>query len=227
MKGFLLLLLLGSFAWATPPLRVALVERAGLPPYEGTERIYRLEGSGCQTLRVGENLVLQRPGERRSLGRLEILTVHFDHAQARLSLPGDTFPLKGDLAIRTAAFLPLPEVPSAIQVPIPGPDTLRPWTITRTLPGPSVVYREPIYFIKGDASLSPGAQTKLKAWVATWGAEGQWTLECPPTPDTLATLRISALRAELQQLGVPSLETRILSDEPSGQYDGIYVRKEP
>ena len=52
MKGILLALLLGPFAWASP-LLVASVGRAGLPPYEGTERVYRLEGLGCPTLRVG------------------------------------------------------------------------------------------------------------------------------------------------------------------------------
>jgi hypothetical protein len=230
MKGFALLLLLGRLALATPPLLVTSVGRVGLPPYEGTERIYRLEGTGCQTLRVGEVLVLQRQGERRSLGRLEVLSVHQDHAQARLSLAGDTFPLKGDLAIRTEQFLTLPEVPVAVQQPIPGLEALRPQTITHVLPrsvGQGAIYREPIYFIKGDASLSPGAQAKLKAWVATWGAEGQWSLECPQATAALSTLRTSALRSELQRLGIPSLEIQPLPEELSGRYDAIYVKKEP
>ncbi len=229
MKGFLLLLV-GCFVWAAPPLLVVSVGRVGLPPYEGTERIYRLEGGGCQTLRVGELLVLQRPGERRGLGRLEILSVHPDHAQSRLSVPGDTFPLKGDEAIRAELLGTLPELPVAVPAPIPAMATLRPQTITRALPRsfePGATYREPIYFLKGDASLSPGAQTKLRAWVESWGAKGQWSLECPPAPDTLSTLRSLALRSELQRLGIPSLEILPLPEEPTERYDAIYVKKAP
>lgn len=229
MKGFLLLLL-GCLVWAAPPLRVVSVGRVGLPPYEGPERIYRLEGVGCQTLWVGEILVLQRPGERRGLGRLEILSVHPDHAQSRLSVPGDTFPLKGDLAIRAELLGALPEIPVAVSAPISAMATLRPRTITRALPrsfDPGATYREPIYFLKGDASLSPGAQTKLRAWVESWGAKGQWSLECPQAPDTLSTLRSLALRSELQRLGIPSLGILPLPEEPTERYDPIYVKKAP
>jgi hypothetical protein len=202
----------------------------GLPPYEGSERVYRLEGSACQTLRVGEVLILQRQGERRSPGRLEILSLHLDHAQARLAMPGETFPLKGDLAVRTELFHALPEVPVAAPNPIPAVDTLRPRTITRILPrsvGQGTVYREPIYFLQGDATLSPGAQTKLRVWVESWGLQGQWSLKCPPGVDPLSTLRTSILRAELQRLGVPSLEIQPQAEEAPGKYDAIYVQKEP
>jgi hypothetical protein len=230
MKGFLLACLLGSFAGATVPLLVTSVERTGLPPFEGTERIYRLEGTGCQTLRVGEVLVLKRPGERRNLGGLKILSVHSDHALARLSQPGDTFPLKGDQAVRTELFLALPEVPVAAQAPLAKLESLRPHTLTRTLPPPvgqGPIHREAIFFIKGDASLSPGAQVKLRAWVAAWGVEGQWSLECPPAPGELAALRASALRSELQGLGVPALEIKPLPEEPTGRYDAVYVTQGP
>jgi len=230
MKGFVLLLLLACFGWAAPPLQVAAVGRVGLPPYEGTERLYRLEGLGCQTLRVGESLLLQRPGDLRRLGRLEVLAVHLDHAQARLSLPGDTFPLKGDLAIRTEELHALPDLPGRAPQPLPVPSELCARTVTLTLPrslgqGPS--HREPIYFLKGDGSLSPGALVKLRAWVEAWGAEGQWSLECPPASSGLAELRLSALRAELQRLGVPRLEALFLSEGPQGPYDAIFVKKEP
>jgi len=203
------------------------VERQGLPPYEGTTRVYRLEGSGSQTLRVGEVLALQRPKEARTLGRLEILSVHLDHALARLAVPGATFPLKGDLAVRTELFHPLPGLPSAPPSALPSLEALLPST-TRALPrsfGQGEVRREPIYFLKGDASLSPGALAKLRAWVETWGLPGQWSLECPPA--VLAEPRSAVLRLELQRLGVPSLEVRPLSEEPPGRYDAVYVRKEP
>jgi hypothetical protein len=226
-----LALLLGTVLWAVPPLQVVSVTRGGMPPYDDSERIYRLEGGGCGTLRKGETLVLQREGEHRKLGRLEILSVNFDHAKARLVEPGETFPLKGDLAVRTELFEPLPEVPVSLQAtPIPAVATLQPRTITRTLPrsvGHGTVYREPIYFLKGDASLSPGAQNKLKAWVETWGVEGQWSLECPPTLSTLLQERISVLRSEMERLGIPRLEIKAVTEETSGRYDAIYVLKEP
>jgi len=233
MRRLVLLFLLGpltrpALAWAVPPLLVTAVERPGLPPYEGTERTYRLEGAGCQTLRVGEALVLQRQGEVRALGRLVILSVHLDHAMAGLSVPGATFPLKGDLAVRTEHFQPLPGMPSAPVVTLPSAEALLPSTITRSLPrsfGQGEVRREPIFFLKGDTSLSPGALSKLKAWVETWGLTGQWSLECPPAG--LSERRAAALRSELQRLGVPSLEVRPLPEEPSGRYDAVYVQKEP
>ena len=87
--------------------------------------------------------------------------------------------------------------------------------------------RGTIFFLKGDASLSPGAQVKLKAGVDTWGTEGQWSLECPRVAGTLQALRVSVLQSELQRLGVPSLEIEPLPEEPSGRYDTIYVKKEP
>ena len=223
-------LLLGCLVWAAPPLRLVSVGRAGLPPYEGTERIYRLEGAGCPTLQVGETLVLKRPGEPRSLGRLEILSVSLDHAQSRLSVPGATFPLRGDLALRTELLDTLPELPVRVQLPIPAMDTLYPRTITRTLlrtGDQDATYREPIYFLKGDASLSPGAETKLRVWVESWGTTGQWFLECPQALGTLSPLRILTLRSELQRLGIPSLEIKPLPEEPSEQYDAIYVKKAP
>jgi hypothetical protein len=223
-----LLFLLGPLAWAVPPLLVTAVERQGLPPYEGTERAYRLEGTGCQTLRVGETLVLQRQGEVRPLGRLEILSVHQDHALAKLALAGETFPLKGDLAVRTELFQALPGMPAVSLAPLPAAEALRPKAIARSLPrsfGPGEVRREPIFFLKGDASLSPGALAKLRAWVEIWGPSGQWSLECPPA--SLTDQRAGALRAELQRLGVPSLELQPLPEEPPGRYDAIYVKKEP
>jgi hypothetical protein len=217
--------------WAVPPLQVVSVNRVGLPPYENGDKVYRLEGEGCATLKVGEMLVLQRDGERRALGRLEVTAVHVDHADARLIVRGETFPLKGDLAVRTAPIHPLPDVPVEPDViPIPTLALLKPTTITRALPKPASLgptHREPIYFIKGDASLSPGALTKLSSWVEEWGTEGQWSLECPQSLSTLLQERVSALRTELERLGVPKLEIHPLPEDNSGKYDAIYVMKEP
>jgi hypothetical protein len=289
MKGIALLFAAGVCVWAAPPLLVVSVDRPGLPPYEGNGRVYRLEGPECLTLRVGEVLGLRRQGESRGLGRLKILAVHPDHAEAHLSEAGETFPLKGDLAIRKEPLHSLPAMATASPRPLPAKDVLQPmhprpadpWLtpdaealppkeapVIRTEPLPSLptmamiplrslpetnalrpailacvfpqavppkpsgrgsAHRAPIYFIKEDASLSPGAQVKLKLWVSIWGAGGRWSLECPKGVDTVSSLRLSALRSELQRLGVPvlGLDIRSLCQDPGARYDAIYVKREP
>lgn len=216
------------------PLQIVSVGRTGLPPYENSERVYRLEGSGCATLRVGEVVVLKREGERRNLGRLEVLSVHLDHAQAKLAQVGETFPLKGDLAVRMELLRPMPELPKGLETrPLPVQASLQPKVLKASLVrsfGEGTTYREPIYFLKGDASLSPGAVAKLRTWAESWGLKNQWTLECPQAPGTLSTLlqeRVSALREELTRLGVAHLEVRAVPQEAAGRYDAIYVMSEP
>jgi hypothetical protein len=89
---------------------------------------------------------------------------------------------------------------------------------------------EPIYFLKGDGTLSPGAILKLKAWVDTWGVQGKWTLGCPTGPGLTYELlekRLLAIRAELRKLGVVKVDTVLLPSTPAGQYDMIYVAKDP
>jgi len=234
MRVLLLLALLGRLLWPSEPLHVSAVERPGLPPYETNEKVYRLAGNGCATLRVGEILVLQRPGERRSLGRLQITSVLLDHALARLLSAGETFPLKGDLAVRAELAQSLPELPKA-EPGTPGSpvEALRPLVprlVLQRSVGQGPLHREPIYFLKGDASLSPGALQKLTAWVRSWGLEGQWSLACPQEAGDASTLlqeRISVLRAELLKLGVAQLEVRPLPPDPPGRYDAVYVVKEP
>lgn len=232
------LVLASAFLVAQPPvgrpLQIVSVGRTGLPPYDDSQRVYRLEGSGCATLRAGEVVVLKREGERRNLGRLEVLSVHLDHAQAKLLQAGETFPLKGDLAIRMELLRPLPELPKPVAGrPLTAQAALQPKALKASLVrsfGEGTTYREPIYFLKGDASLSPGALAKLRTWAESWGPKNQWTLECPQSPGTLSTLlqeRVSALREELQRLGVAQLEVRAVSPEPPGRYDAIYVMSEP
>ena len=90
--------------------------------------------------------------------------------------------------------------------------------------------REPIFFLKGDATLSPGAITKLKLWVDTWGLNGKWTLACPSGPGLsfdLLERRVLAIRAELKKNGLAKVETTLLPPEPVGKYDVIYVVKGP
>ena len=85
---------------------------------------------------------------------------------------------------------------------------------------------KPIYFLKGDASLSPGALDKLRSWVQTWGTRGTWLLTVPEGPGLtygLLEKRVLALRAELRRLGVARIDTRLGPREPAGTYDVIRV----
>jgi hypothetical protein len=224
--------LLGTALCAASPLRVAAVLRTGLPPYDGAAKVYRLEGPDCAALKVGESLVLKRAGERRSLGRLEVVSVRADHADTRLAEPGELFPLKGDLAWRLEEILALPATPVSVPgSPLPKAAALQPATVARPVPAAAErrpAHREPVFFLKGDASLSPGAHAKLRAWVEAWGAGARWTLESPAGADpALTDARTAALRAELNQLGVPSLEVKQGPAEAPGRYDPVYVLSEP
>ncbi|HWQ09147.1 MAG TPA: hypothetical protein VN436_08570, partial [Holophaga sp.] len=111
MKGAVLLCLAGCTMMAALPLRLTSVDRVGLPPYEGSEKVYRVEGPACGVLRVGERLTLRRERDPRSVGQLEVLRVYPDHAETRLAASGETFPLKGDLVLRAEPLPALPEIP--------------------------------------------------------------------------------------------------------------------
>lgn len=98
-----------------------------------------------------------------------------------------------------------------------------------TLPALPLPRREPIYFLKGDASLSPGALAKLQTWTSAWGTAGTWSLACPVGSEgtyPILEARIRALRTELGRLQVVRLETRLAPKDPS-VYDPIYVEMDP
>lgn len=226
-------LLLAPMLAAAPPLQVAGVVREGMPPFE-TERLYRLEGDGCQILRVSEFLTLLRAGERRQLGRLQVTTIKDGYALARLAAPGETYPLKGDLAVRHEMASALPAMP--LWAPGEGlraKDELAARVVKLTVPAnPSKEgrHREPIFFLKGSAELSPAALAKLQGWVAAWGADGQWALlvpEDPAVPAALSGARAEALRGALDRLGVHGAELRAQPAAPASRYDSIHVSKEP
>lgn len=87
---------------------------------------------------------------------------------------------------------------------------------------------ETIFFLKANASLSPGALKKLKAWVAAWGTNGNWVISCPANPGTASDLRekrFQAVRSQLQKLGVLKIETKLLPAESPGKYDAVYIEK--
>lgn len=235
-------------------LRVVAVVRKGLPPYEENDRLYRVEGKGCALLKVEETLILRRMGEKRSPGKLRVMEAHWDHALACLLEGGETYPLIDDLALRIDPPEPLPPMPAsapmqtsiaaaAMEVriplreepkvlPLPAPVPIQAKVIPE-IPAPEPPAqvpvrekRQPIYFIKGDASLSPGALRKLKTYRESWNANVAWTLVCPGSPGLSLAVqhdRIAALREELGRLGIEWVEVRFTPAEAPGKYDVIYV----
>jgi len=234
MRQMLLGFLLGPMLAGGPPLQVAGVVRSGVPPYDEAERLYRLEGEGSQVLQINEYLTLRRVGERRPLGRLQVMAIKDGYALARLTTPGETYPLKGDLIVRHERAVPLPVMPE----PTSGeglrpPGDLVPRVLQLTIPrSPSTekLHQEPIFFLKGSAELSPAARVKLKAWVGAWGLEGRWVLRVPKDPQVPASLsqaRVEALKQALGQLGVSDIEVDSQAPGVFSRFDSIHVAKEP
>jgi hypothetical protein len=89
-------------------VRIVAVEQKGKPPYTPEEgRVYRL-GGALSNVRAGDLLVIKRPGVAREIGLLRVNSVHGSvTAVATLEVHGETFPLKGDLAVP----LPLRDIP--------------------------------------------------------------------------------------------------------------------
>jgi hypothetical protein len=224
-----------------PPLAVAQVVREGLPPYEDADRRYRLEGDGAAQLRPGQVLLLVRPGEPRVLGLLEVVSVAPDHALARLSRAGATFPMKGDLVVPREPLRTLPALPEerplpaaglhspAVPVqpeppePAPPPPVSEPSGSGRQPDLPQIgLYRQPIFFLPAEAYLTPGARAKLR----TWGRGGRWTLtltgaEPPDAP--LAQARIRSLREELSRLGVAKVQVGTSEQTVDSPYPAVLV----
>ena len=228
-----------------PPLAVAQVVREGLPPYEDADRRYRLEGAGAAQLRPGQVLLLVRTGEPRVLGLLEVVSVAPDHALARLSRAGATFPMKGDLVVPREPLRTLPAppeerplpaaglLPPAVPVlseppePAPPPPVPEPSGPVRQPDLPQIgPRRQPIFFLPAEAYLTPGARAKLRTWVQTWGRGGRWTLtltgaEPPDAP--LAQARIRSLREELSRLGVAKVQVGTSEQTVDSPYPAVLV----
>lgn len=232
MKRIFFGLALGCLLSGAPPLRVAGVVRDGMPPFEATERLYRLEGEGCLVLKVAEQVSLRRAGEARGLGRLEVTAVKDGYALARVSQAGQTYPLKGDLVVRHEQLQSLPPFPASQALALPGP-ALAPKLVKLSVP-PSPrkggLHRGTIFFLKGNAELSPGARAKLQAWATAWTFEGRWVIQVPENPEVLPALsqaRAEALKGELAKLGLSQVECRTLPPEVAAKYDSVYISKEP
>ena len=208
MRWPFLLPLLLSLACAGSPLRIASVERSGEPPYDSSDRLYRVTGDGWEDLKVGGNLDLRRPGDRRSLGRLEVVSVGRGFVLARMADRGDTYPLVGDLAVsRDIRPQPLPGLPDLDPNPLPVLASLAPQVPQAN----QLRLQEPIFFIRGQSALSPGGEKKVDSWVQAYGRDGRWFLLCPADPrqtEELVQARCQALKAKLGQLGIRSVEIR-------------------
>jgi len=226
MNVFRLCFLMTAVLHAGAPLAVTGIVREGLPPYEDDARLYRLEGDGCD-LRPGQILLLVRPREPRPMGQLEVVRGGPAFALARVSRPGATFPMKGDLAVPREPLRRLPALPGP-DAPLPAAQALRPAEPALPAPPPGVGHREPIFFLPDQAVLTPGAKAKLKAWVAAWGRAGRWVLALPEAePSPLTEARVKALREELGRLGVPKVERGPAGPAAPGKYPAVFVVLEP
>ena len=127
MKLSMGLALLALPLMAGPALRIAAVERKGWPPFEDDRRVYRIEGEAVARLRVGEKLILQRPGTDIDPGRLKVAVVAPGFVEAYLDRPGSTYPLRGDVA-EPGQGLPLPPIPAVriVQDLLPAQPRLQP-----------------------------------------------------------------------------------------------------
>jgi hypothetical protein len=226
MKLLLSFMLMTAALHAAAPLTVVNVVREGQPPYEDADRLYRVEGDGSDQLRPGRVLLLMRAGDPRPMGQLEVVKTGPGYALAKVRKAGATYPMKGDQAVpreplRTLPSLPSPGRPLAIALALPAAPAL-------PVPPPGAAHREPIFFLPEQATLTPAARSKLKAWVATWGRAGRWVLALPTAqPSPLTEARVTALREELTRLGVPKVELDANAPVPPGKYPAVYVEINP
>ena len=228
MNATFLGILLGSILEAAQPLHVAGVVRTGPPPFEEGERLYRLEGNCCQTLSVAESLTLRREGEKRNLGRLRVEAVKDGYALARLASSGETYPLKGDLAVRHEKVLALPPLPLPSEAPRIPSEALAPHRPSLSVPRDHARFdrRETLYFLKDSGELSAAGLAKLRTWVEAWGAGGRWIFLVPEgAPAPLTQVRVETLRGALRRLGVTEVEQQSLPSGPPARYDSISLSK--
>ncbi len=223
-----ILALLAVSCAGPPPLQIASVERAGLPPFEPGSRLYRVLGDGQDDLRVGDQLRILREGEVRDLGKLRVVELRGNQVLARWVVPGDTFPMIGDLLVKLEVRA-MPALPG--RAPEAGPDLadLEPRRVERTREGPFQIRREPIYFLRQDATLSPAGEAKLSQWVKAWGP-GSWSLELPESTEATEALeaaRVQVLEAFLKGLGIGAVAVRKGPKVPAAQYDPVFVILDP
>ena len=217
MKGILLCLSLAGALGAQAPMHIVGVERHGPPPYDATDRIYIVDGA--QALRVGERLLVKRPGEAVALGVLRVAIRQGDRAEARFEPTEITFPMKGDLVFQ-AILKALPTLAGFDTDPLP------------LLPVPKAQAVAPpreglLFFLPQRAELSLAGVKKLEAWVETWGTEGRWVLQVPKAKalkPALQKQRAEAILQALRTLGITqvALENPVRTAE--GKYDPTWLQ---
>jgi hypothetical protein len=175
-------------------------------------------------------VLLVRPKARGFRDQLEVVSTGPGFAMAKERRPGADFPMKGDLAVPREPVRTLPALPAPGR-PLPPAElaaSLVPASPALPVPPPGAAHREPIFFLPEQAVLTPAAKAKLKTWVAAWGRAGRWVLAQPPAePSPLVQARITALRDELNRLGVPRIELGSAEQAPPGKYPAVFVVVNP
>ena len=215
MKGLLCLSLAGALG-AQVPMHIVGVERHGPPPYDSTDRIYIVDGA--QALRVGERLVVKRPGEPVALGVLRVATRLGDRAEARFEPTEGTFPMKGDLVFQAILKGLPPAQLDANPLPVLSPPK------ARAVAPPQEGL---LFFLPQRAELSLAGVKKLEAWVEAWGTEGRWVLQVPKAKalkPALQKQRAEAILQALRTLGIEkvALENPVRTSE--GKYDPTWLQ---
>lgn len=212
-------LALTSVLGAQAPIRVAAVERRGLPPLEPADRIYRLDAGKVRGLRVGDRLTVKRKGETVALGHLQVIEVQADHADARFDPLASAYPMIGDLAL-LLELKPMPSGPEVDSEPLPVP--------AAPLRSATAPPREGLlYFAAQRADLSPAGQKKLEAWVQAWGSGGRWVIQVPTAKGVNAALqqqRADVLQAALRACGVEAATVERDPRTAEGKHDPAWIR---
>ena len=219
MRRLLLPILVLGALRAEAPLRIVAVERKGPPPYEGLDRVYRVDGGREQGLRAGQRMAVCRTGAARPLGHLRLTEVRAGEAEARFESAEGAFPMKGDrvLPVDLPGLPAFPALaPEALAVPAP-PEA----------PGGPPPQEGLLFFLPQRSDLSPAGQKKLEAWVETWGPGGHWVVQVPASRalrPVLQKQRAEVLQAALKALGVGSARVESEPRTAEGRFDPAWVR---
>jgi hypothetical protein len=219
MRRILICLVLGGTLGAQAPFHIVAVEHRGLPPYESEDRVYTLDGGADRGLRVGDRMLVKRVGQVQALGHLWVTEVQGGRAGGRYEPLDETYPMRGDLALLEV----LKWMPGAGRLdPDPLPAVPSPDSTSGAPPREGV-----LYFLPGQAELSPAGVKKLEGWVAEWGRGGQWGLQVPMAKSSKLTLqkqRAEALATALRALGLERVALETAPRAGEGKNDPAWVR---
>jgi hypothetical protein len=218
MRRYLLCLGLIGTLGAQAPLHIVSVERRGPPPYEQVDRIYGLDGGQDRGLHVGDRLVVKRVGEAVALGHLRVTLVRGERSEGTFESSADSYPMKGDLAIREE-LKRIPVVPLDAD-PIPLVSTPR--AATEAPPREGL-----LFFLPQRGELSPAGMKKVEGWVEAWGTGGRWTVLVPMAKalkPALQKQRAEALLHALRTLGIEQAAVESTPRTVEGKYDPAWIR---